>query len=162
MKCFALDVGYREEVGSVTAGVCFHTWEAEESLWEALVRSTTVPAPYEPGSFYKRELPCLLLLIQQVPSVDVLIIDGYVDLQDRKGLGRYLYEATGTPVVGVAKTVFHGHSGVVEVLRGESARPLFVSAAGVDLNQAASGVRAMSGPFRIPTLLKRVDALSRL
>jgi deoxyribonuclease V len=77
-------------------------------------------------------------------------------------LGRYLYEATGIPVVGVAKTFFHGHTGVMEVFRGESARPLFVSTAGFDLNQAASGVHAMSGPFRIPTLLKRVDALSRL
>jgi len=47
------------------------------------------------------------------------------------------------------------------VLRGDSRRPLYVTAAGLDPAAAALHVRSMHGPFRIPTLLKRVDQLCR-
>jgi deoxyribonuclease V len=46
-------------------------------------------------------------------------------------------------------------------LRGRSARPLFVTAAGMPAAQAASLVRRMAGPFRLPDALRRVDALAR-
>ena len=50
---------------------------------------------------------------------------------------------------------------VAEVLRGESTKPLFMSAAGCELSEAAKNVQAMHGAHRLPVLLKRVDALCR-
>jgi deoxyribonuclease V len=39
--------------------------------------------------------------------------------------------------------------------------PLFVSAIGMDVRDAAAHVRAMDGPHRTPTLLRLVDRLTR-
>jgi deoxyribonuclease V len=83
-------------------------------------------------------------------------------LGDRPGLGQHLYEYfDGTiPVIGVAKSRFKGASGI-EVYRGKSARPLYVTAAGMDPNLAAEKIRMMRGAHRLPTLLKRVDLLAQ-
>jgi deoxyribonuclease V len=65
----------------------------------------------------------------------------------------------------VAKTRFQSltiPSLVAEVLRGESHNPLFVTAIGLDLATVAEKIQKMSGPYRIPELLKKVDELSRL
>jgi len=53
------------------------------------------------------------------------------------------------------------HSHAVEVLRGNSARPLFITAAGMPLAQAAELTRRMAGPFRLPDALRRADLLAR-
>ncbi len=45
--------------------------------------------------------------------------------------------------------------------RRESKKPLFITAAGIDLDYAAAGVEQMAGAYRIPDLLKRVDMLSK-
>jgi len=63
-------------------------------------------------------------------------------------------------VVGVAKSAFAG-AAAAEVLRGTSARPLYVTAVGTERAAAAAGVQSMHGDHRIPTLLGRVDALAR-
>ncbi len=63
-------------------------------------------------------------------------------------------------VVGVAKNPFRSAS-PIEVFRGGSKRPLFVTAVGIDAKQAAHHVEKMAGPHRFPLLLQRVDALSR-
>jgi deoxyribonuclease V len=123
-------------------------------------------APYEPGAFYKRELPCLLEVLGLAPGpLDAVIVDGYVWLSrdGRPGLGARLFEALGgrTAVVGVAKTSFAGADFAAPVQRGASARPLYVTAAGMDANEAADRVREMAGAHRIPELLKRVDRLCR-
>jgi len=47
------------------------------------------------------------------------------------------------------------------VLRGDSSRPLFVTAAGMNADGAAELVRGMHGLHRLPTLLKRADQLAR-
>lgn len=49
-------------------------------------------APYEPGSFSRRELPCVLAVLADVPGPKaVLIVDGDVDTAPgRLGLGRPL------------------------------------------------------------------------
>ncbi|MCB9920642.1 MAG: hypothetical protein H6822_00590 [Planctomycetaceae bacterium] len=65
-------------------------------------------------------------------------------------------------IIGVAKTRFATATSEVEVFRGTSQRPLFVSAAGIDQHIAADSIRRMHGENRIPTLLKRVDTLSRI
>jgi len=123
-------------------------------------------APYVPGAFYQRELPCLLEVLRRVEApLEVVVIDGYVWLSaDRRpGLGAHLFEALGggVAVIGVAKTSFQGAAFAEPVLRGRSARPLHVTAAGVDAAAAAGWIRAMHGAHRIPTLLQRVDRLCR-
>ena len=93
-----------------------------------------------------------------------MIIDGYVLLgAQRPGLGAHLHEALGRQVaiIGVAKTKFVRAGPVELVLRGRSRSPLFVTAVGMDVAAAASHIRTMHGPYRIPTLLKRADQLSR-
>jgi len=154
----AVDVHYGDDV-AIAACVAFADWEDERPAWERVVRVAGV-APYEPGAFFKRELPALLEVLND-QSFDTVLIDGYVWLAPRRrGLGAYVHEALGKPVVGVAKTYFHG-AVAVPVLRGASNRPLHVTAAGLPADEAAEGVRRMHGAHRVPTLLRRVDRLCR-
>jgi deoxyribonuclease V len=91
------------------------------------------------------------------------VIDGYVWLgEDRPGLGAHLYEALDrcVPIIGVAKTRFRCAASA-EVYRGGSRRSLFVSAAGLGAHLAAGCIERMHGPYRLPTLLRRVDQLCR-
>ena len=160
----AVDVCY-SETGATAGGVLFTHWTSEQPARELQVFIEQVQ-PYEPGSFYKRELPCLLKLLELVKDrVETIIVDGYVWLgpKNRPGLGAHLYETLGeqTPVIGVAKSMFRGATNAEAVLRGRSRRPLFVTAAGMDPVIAAKNIQGMHGPHRIPTLLKRVDQLCR-
>jgi deoxyribonuclease V len=159
-----VDVDYRDE-GAVAACVLFRDWADEAPAAERVERIARVE-PYRPGQFYRRELPCLLAVLGPVAEgLEAVVIDGYVWLRDESapGLGGHLYEALGraVPVVGVAKTRFRSAEVARPVLRGGSGRPLYVTAAGVSADEAARHVRAMHGPYRIPTLLKRVDQLCR-
>ena len=61
----------------------------------------------------------------------------------------------------VAKTRFASATDAVPVLRGGSRSPLFVSAAGMPADVAAAHVALMHGAYRVPALLKQVDALAR-
>jgi deoxyribonuclease V len=47
------------------------------------------------------------------------------------------------------------------VVRGRSARPLFVTAVGLAVTDAARLVQHMAGRFRLPDALRRADALAR-
>lgn len=162
----ALDVDYRPRAGgaeeAVAAAVLFDAWDAAAPTAEQVTHVADV-APYEPGRFFARELPPLLAVLRLAGAVDLVLVDGYAWLgPDRPGLGAHLHDALGgrTPVVGVAKRPFRG-APAVEVLRGQSARPLYVTAAGVEAATAAAGIRAMHGAHRVPTLLQRVDRLCR-
>jgi len=98
------------------------------------------------------------------PAPAVVVIDGYVWLAPgRPGLGAHLYEALGrsTAVIGVAKTRFASATGAVSILRGGSQSPLYITAIGMDLTEAAAAVTGMHGAYRMPTLVKRVDQLAR-
>ena len=64
-------------------------------------------------------------------------------------------------MVGVAKTAFDGSAHAHAVLRGNSARPLFVTAAGTDLEAAGRAVGGMAGKDRLPTLVAMADRLCR-
>jgi len=155
-----IDVDY-QPMRATAAGVGFAAWPAEVASIEIVVRAFEEPAAYEPGAFYKRELPYALGVLARMPPVDAIVIDGYVWLgPERPGFGKVLHDATGTPVIGVAKTRFEGAE-AIEVVRGDSARPLLVTAVGIDAREVAAHVRAMHGEFRIPTLIKRADTLAR-
>jgi deoxyribonuclease V len=67
----------------------------------------------------------------------------------------------GVPVIGVAKTPFRTATHAALVFRGRSARPLYVTAAGMTIADAARLVAAMAGSFRLPDALKRADRLAR-
>jgi deoxyribonuclease V len=160
----ALDVHY-PDAGAVVGAVAFEAWDDARAAWSFVHRRAEV-APYEPGAFYKRELPCLLGLLQESGvQPRCLVVDGYVDLDgaSRPGLGRHLFDALGgrVPVVGVAKSAFVGIGEECAVLRGDSQRPLFVTCAGIDLATARADVARMHGAHRIPTLLAAVDGLCR-
>ena len=119
--------------------------------------------PYRPGRFADRELPAIRAVLTGTGRVDLLIIDGYVHLDPhgRPGLGAHLHAWLGIPVIGVAKTRFHTASHAIEVRRGQARRPLYVTAVGVPATRAAAVVERMTGRYRIPDALRRVDALAR-
>jgi deoxyribonuclease V len=96
-------------------------------------------------------------------AADTIIVDGFVALGDKPGLGMHLWKSLGrrVPVIGVAKSHFR-YATPVEVLRGSSNRSLFVTAVGIDPPSAAEAIRSMHGPNRIPTQLKRADRLARI
>jgi deoxyribonuclease V len=122
--------------------------------------------PYIAGKFYLRELPCILKVLELVnENIDVLIVDGYVWLDDGRtpGLGAHLFHKLHgtTPVIGVAKTQYRQSKAAHKVLRGKSKKPLYITAVGIDPSVAASCIKKMHGKFRIPTMLKKVDQISK-
>jgi deoxyribonuclease V len=134
-------------------------WGDDAAVREVAVEVEGV-AEYVPGELYRRELPALLRVLEGV-AADVIVVDGYVWLgEGRPGLGARLHEALGVAVVGVAKSEFAGAS-AIPVVRGESARPLWVTAVGIDAAEAARQVAAMHGEFRLPTMIVRADHLAR-
>jgi len=125
-----------------------------------------VVEPYEPGRFFRRELEPILAVLPKIGvSPSVVVVDGYVWLggQDVPGLGAYLYEALErrVAVVGVAKSFYRGAGLAVRVRRGRSRRPLYVTAAGMEVADAVEAVQKMHGTHRIPTILRYVDRLCR-
>lgn len=160
-----LDAAY-SDTASAVACVTAGDWGDARALAEFTHRAGPA-ADYEPGEFYKRELPLLLAVLGMLPrKPEIIVIDGYVWLgvEDRKGLGAHLFEALGgaSGVVGIAKTKFHGASyWAAEVRRGSSDSPLYVTAAGVDTGEAAAAVKRMHGEHRIPTLAAMTDRLAR-
>ena len=158
-----IDTHYRHN-SSRTALLKFERWSDAFAISEYTYDRLVVEAAYTPGCFFQRELPCLVDALGSHHDLDTLVVDGYVELNGgRPGLGKKLFELLNEtiPVVGVAKNKFHGASNAVEVLRAGSSRPLFVSSAGIHVKDAAHYIQNMHGCYRIPTLLRRVDKLSR-
>ena len=159
----ALDVQYNHDY-AIGAALAFSAWSDPEPCSETtlLVRGVE---PYEPGSFFKRELPVLLATIAELPfTPNLLIIDGHVWLgPDKPGLGWHLHQQVEMrmPVVGVAKTSFAGAAHAHKVFRGVSRKPLYVTSVGMEGDKAARAIASMAGEHRLPTLLKQVDTLAR-
>ena len=119
---------------------------------------------YIPGEFYKRELPCILKILNRVDmkKVGLIIVDGYVYIDNNKnyGLGGKLWEHLEgeIPVIGVAKTKFVQNTNTVrDVYRGQSKNPLYISAVGIDIVEATNVISDMKGNYRIPDVLKTLD-----
>jgi len=160
----AVDVDYRENTAHI-AGVAFAAWEDAEPSATYSSELSDIEA-YEPGSFYKRELPCILkLLDEHVLMPECIVIDGFVYLDgcDEPGLGKHLYNALGgkVTIIGVAKRPFKSTPKSCEVYRGQSAKPLYVTSEGIPFDIAKAHVSSMYGDFRIPDILKKADQLCR-
>ena len=158
----AVDVHYPASGGARAALVTAGDLAFSQVLTETTAFVPDV-APYVPGQFYQRELPPLRAVLAGVTGIELLVIDGYVDLapDGRPGLGAYVHEELAVPVIGVAKTPYAAATHAVPVLRGQAARPLYVTAAGLPATDAAAIVQRMSGEFRLPEALRHVDALAR-
>lgn len=119
---------------------------------------------YVPGEFYKRELPCIISLLNKIDltNIEAIVVDGFVYLDDEKkyGLGGRLYEKLNSkiPIIGVAKTNFAAiEKDKLALVRGDSKKPLYITAIGIELDDAFEKVASMAGEFRFPTLLKELD-----
>lgn len=145
----------------------FESWESDSYI-NCYSEIKTGVKEYISGEFYKRELPCILSLLSKInlANVEYIIIDGfvYVDDEGKLGLGGHLSESINfaIPVIGLAKTDFASiKMKKFSIIRGESTKPLYISAIGLDLENAANLVKSMHGDFRIPTLLKKLDVLTK-
>ena len=161
----AVDVDYRDENLAKVAGVLFKNWSDEKPTKVEIAYLKNIK-PYISGEFYKRELPCILTLLEQLEELPKLIIvDGYVFLsQNKMGLGAYLSQSLNhkIPIIGVAKSPFSNISTETYLFRGVSKKPLYISSIGLDLKMAKKSIKNMGGKYRIPTLLKEVDRVCRL
>ena len=105
----AIDVQYQED-SALAAGVLFSSWDSAAPD-RSIIKTIQGIAPYKAGSFYKRELPCILSLLEDIEeAIGVIVVDGFVTLgaNEEKGLGMHLYDSleNKTPVIGVAKRSF--------------------------------------------------------
>jgi len=148
-----------------TVCLTFHDWLDFEPL-NIYDEVLTGIAEYEPGEFYKRELPCILSLFNklkfEVSSIKAIVIDGFVILNDfdKIGLGGHLHNhlKNKIPIIGVAKSSFHNNKkNVKELLRGQSIKPLYISSIGIGLEEAYEKIKSMNGEYRMPTLLQMLD-----
>ncbi len=158
----AFDVSYADDGSALAAAVLFETFQDARPC-RVYRKKFADMADYVSGSFYLRELPCILGLLAEIEErIEVIIIDGYVSLGDQPGLGEHLHRsiAPSIAVIGVAKGSFAG-SRPVKVVRGASRRPLYVTSHGLEAEQAGRLIQSMHGKYRLPTLLKTVDKLSR-
>lgn len=105
-----IDVAYQNNTAKVVGGF-FKNWE-DNQLTSISQKMLSNIEPYEPGEFYKRELPCIMAFLADCKShkIELIIIDGfvYLDDDDKKGLGAYLFDALDQkiPIIGAAKSSF--------------------------------------------------------
>ena len=161
----AVDVDYRDGIAHI-AGVAFTDWSDVEPSATYTSELSGIEA-YEPGNFFKRELPCILKLLEEHElAPECIIIDGFVYLDGEKeqGLGKHLYDALDDKavIIGVAKRRFNTTPESCEVYRGQSSKPLYVTAEGVAVDVAKAHIASMHGEYRIPDLLKMADRLCRM
>lgn len=160
IACF--DVHYYQDYARAS---CIVFDKKEEKVIAEYMAEIKGVKDYLPGQFYQRELPCILRVLKKVKeNIDLIIIDGFIWVKGReKGLGAHFYQTINckTPIIGVAKSYLNGSTAFVSICRGQSSKPLYVSAIGIDLNYAARLIKNLKGDFRIPDILKKVDKLAR-
>ena len=145
----------------------FETWEDKQS-YKIYTETADKVEEYTSGEFYKRELPCILSLIDKIEihKIEAIVVDGFVILDDEKkpGLGAFLYTRLEEkiPIIGVAKNNFLKiKKEKRKVYRGISKKPLYVTSIGINVDIAAEKIKSMDGEFRMPTLLKQLDRLTK-
>ncbi len=150
-----------------TVCIAFKTWttESDYTVYSEVIEGIE---EYIPGEFYKRELPCILSLFKKIKyeKIEAIVVDGFVYLDDnyKLGLGGHLYNylEKKIPIIGVAKSNFASIANCKrELKRGKSENPLFITSVGIDTDEAVRHINNMAGDFRIPTLLKHLDTLTK-
>jgi deoxyribonuclease V len=160
----SVDVDYRKTRAFI-AGITFCAWDDEKE--KGIIKSILDNyKDYLPGQFYRRELPCILQLIEEHEiEPETIVIDGFVFLDGKyePGLGKHLYEALNgrVAVVGVAKRPFKGIPPECELLRGKSRKPLYITSVGMPLEIAKNSIKSMYGKYRVPALLRKTDQVCR-
>ena len=174
MKKLAIDVYYLNDSLARTVGVVFEDWSDQQPS-DIIVDWCHQFGRYIPGQFYLRELPCILGLLQKVDlrDFDTVILDSYLKLRDdlgtdSPGLGVKLWEVIGQgyphlDIWAVAKSKYGKCKQIsCPIMRGESKTPLYVQALKESNDEAGRIVRdVMHGPFRLPTLLKILDQVTK-
>lgn len=175
----ALDSYYKNDICN-TSLVVFEYLDSDKPLYTDTIY-TDVTSDYIPGEFYKRELPGIIKILEKLKkenldiwdNITLIITDSFITLKDDNnnewdGLGAYLDKylksnGENKTICGVAKSNF-GYSHLISknVYRGKSSKPLYVQATNNCTKLAAWGVQKMYGQYRIPTMLKLVDQLSRI
>ncbi|UZJ66351.1 endonuclease V [Sphingobacterium sp. KU25419] len=125
---FAIDVYYYEDSTKIV-GVLFD-WK-DQVPQRFIVIQTDKADDYVPGEFYKRELPCLLKIINEVDirEMEAIIVDGHIYIEEGVyGLGGKLYEALNqqVPIIGVAKNSFHSNKSTIKECIEVKAKSLFM------------------------------------
>jgi len=163
---YAFDTYYYPDFAK-TVCIAFEDWVSDTEK-EIFAEETEITSDYESGAFYKRELPCILSLMSaiELQENDIIIVDGFVTLNNdgKMGLGGYLFEALDrkVTVIGIAKNDFsEPDNNRRAVLRGKSKTPLYLTAMGIDVDDIKIKLEEMHGDYRIPTLLKKLDRLTR-
>lgn len=162
---------------SYTVGGVFKSWGDKEVSYYVTSKRTCIDSEYISGELYKRELPCILqcLKMMNIDEIETIIVDGFVWLSEdgktlTKGLGAILQDAIfklygmKKTIVGVAKNRYHVDIPECVVLeRGlESKKPLFITCSETCFTEFyASQIKVMSGEYRMPNILKSVDAKTR-
>jgi len=161
----ALDVHYKNNIAKAV-GILFD-WSDSE-VQKIIIDYVNEIEDYVSGEFYKRELPCLLKIIEKfdLTKIEAIVIDGYVfvDNEMKFGLGGMLWEKLDkrVPIIGVAKTSFFSNKETVkELLRGNSKKPLYVSSIDYPIDKAIYNLQKMSGAHRLPTILKQLDTITK-
>jgi deoxyribonuclease V len=160
----AVDAHYSDN-HAIVSGVSFQSWE-QPSFDATFLSAVSGIKEYIPGSFYQRELPCILKLLNEHElHPDCIVIDGYVFLDGttKPGLGKLLFDTlnSSTPIVGVAKNAFKQISPEFQIIRGKSVKPLYITSIGMPIEQAKENIMKMYGKYRIPDILKTADLLCR-
>jgi deoxyribonuclease V len=160
----AVDVCYHETSATI-AGVIFTDF-LSDTPENIIISEIETVEEYISGEFYKRELPCIVQLLEEHNvKPNCIIVDGfvYLDGKTKPGLGKKLFDYLNGEVniIGVAKNPYDTILKECEVYRGKSQKPLYVTSVGIDITQAKKLVKSMHGEFRVPTLLKRVDKICR-
>jgi deoxyribonuclease V len=160
----AIDVQYKANNGFV-CGITFNSWKSQsiQQVYYVIVKNVK---EYIPGKFYKRELPCILHLLDSISEpIKTIVIDGYVylDGKTKMGLGAHLSRCISDDIniVGVAKKPFITLNEGAQIYRGKSKKPLYISCLKDELTLQKTNILSMYGEHRIPILLKKVDSLCR-
>lgn len=177
-----LDVAYAEDSDRLAAAVVVLDTATLRTV-EAVVEVGQAAFPYIPGLFAFRELPTLIVALERLSTpVDLLVCDGYgVAHPQRFGLASHVGLLTGTPTIGVAKSLFIGayqepgpdRGAFTPLLDGDEVigravrtragvKPVFVSVGHrIDLETATARVLDLSPTYRLPETTRRADQLCR-
>ena len=172
----ALDSYYKDDICNTSLVIFKHPW-SDSPIYQDTIY-TKVTSEYIPGEFYKRELPGIIMILKKLQKekidlwehITTIIVDGFVTLKlgDKEwgGLGYYLQEylesiGCNKRIYGVAKSKFGDCDQISKLIyRGKSEKPLYVQST-FNIDIAANVIQQLHGKYRIPTILKSVDQLSR-